>query len=194
MAKRHIAGGLAAAALLTGCALNSTVAVSPDHPAPIPRRAVVVFAVAAESLPPQNLNAVQLDQYDLVKQQITGGCFLFERVIGEIIPTNPGQKRYFVFAAAPGAYTFSRFNNAVLDGPSRAFIAPSGQVTYIGDFTYRDPQSVRRGRRDDTPIRPDDRRITLTMDLVTAEKVTGATMVPAKVVDVAPPRAFVCTP
>ena len=96
--------GLGANLFLSCCGVSSTVAISPSKPKAIFGRAVLVFSVAVESTSPYQGFGVQLDQYDLRKQEITGGCFWFERVTGEVKPPTPGAKKYFAFLVPPGAY------------------------------------------------------------------------------------------
>ncbi|WP_158914106.1 hypothetical protein [Caulobacter sp. S45] len=184
---------LAAALCLSGCGLSSSIGVAPLHLASIPGRAVIVFGVAVDADWPFDGFSVNLDQYDLGRQNITGNCFWFEHVGATLKNPTLGKKQYFAFVVPPGAYAYSPFNGAVLEGPSRAFLAPPGQVTYLGDFTFVGSGSG-MPVRNDRLVRLDDRIVTLTSDLSGARQATGSDAISARMVEVRPPHAFLCTP
>jgi hypothetical protein len=176
-------------AQLAGCGFNSSVAISATRARPIPGRAVLVFSVERKGDWPHQDFALQLDQYDLSRQNISGNCIHFERVTAVVPFSASGDRKYFAFSVAPGAFAYSRFNGATLNGPSQAFILPAEQVTYVGDFVYDDATAAQRQR-----LPPQEDAVTFKMDLAQAEKATGSKLVPAQVVAVTPPRAFMCAP
>jgi hypothetical protein len=174
---------MALMALLTsGCTLNSTVPLATGG-APGAGRAVVVYGVSVEGRWPYEHYAVQLTEYSMAKQAITGNCFRFNRVDATVPATMSGI-RYFAFEVAPGSYVYSPMNGAQLKGDPVAFGVPAAHAVYIGDFIYgKDGRVTRTGNLDAEraairaalPAVPDD-------------------LMPAETVPVAAPKPFLCTP
>ena len=184
---------LAANVCLAGCESNSTIAISSHQPKALIGRAVLVFSVAVEAPWPYQDFAVQLDRYDLKRQDTAGGCGVFERVSGDITPPIVGARKYFAFLVPPGAYAYSRFNGASLDGPSQASLVPASQVTYVGDFTYVGTRSGSTARKGEV-INIQERMVRLSFNLAAAEKAVDAKLNPAKAVKVVLAHPFLCTP
>lgn len=131
-------------ALLAGCTLNS-VRPLPAGASIDESRAVVVFGVGVEGQWNYAGYSVQVDEYDVRAQAITGNCFRFNRMSGAVPPA-PGVVRYFSFDAPAGVYAYSGFNGARLaletGADTPAFSARAGRVVYMGDFIYTKQGSV----------------------------------------------------
>jgi hypothetical protein len=170
-----------AAALASGCTLNATAPLPTGH-APAAGRAVIVYGVGVEGRWPYPNYAVQLTEYSLERQAITGNCLRFNRVDATVPATMTGI-RYFAFDVAPGSYVYSPMNGAQFGGAPVAFRVPAGRAVYLGDFIY--------GK---------DGRVRLTGNLVAESaairRALPATpdLKPAATVPVAPPKPFLCTP
>lgn len=170
------------ALLAGGCTLGASVPLV-NGGAPGAGRAVIVYGVGVEGRWPYGRYTVQLAEYSLERQAITGNCFRFNRT-DATVPVTPAGIRYFAFDAAPGSYVYSPMNGAQLDGSPVAFRAPAGRAVYIGDFIYGkngrvtlagNLEAERAAIRQVLPALPDG--------LVTAAAVT-----------VAAPRPFMCIP
>lgn len=168
--------------LINGCTINA-VKTLPAGGTPSGDRAVVVYGVKVEGLWQYTKFAVQLAEYDLAKQNITGNCFHFNRTEA-VIASEPGEMKYFAFEVPPGYYVYSPFHFTRLSGDFLAFEAPPGRSVYIGDFVLEKNQSVSLHRE------------------TSAEKNGIETMWPglrgkislANAVAVKPPFSFMCTP
>jgi hypothetical protein len=174
---------LALAALLTsGCTMNSTVPLATGG-APHAGRAVIVYGVGVDGPWAYPNFSVQLTEYSIDKQAITGNCFRFNRV-DAIVPATAIGIRYFAFDVAPGSYVYSPMNGAQPKGEPVAFRVPAGRAVYLGDFVYGKDGRVTRGGnldgeksaiRQALPAVPDDVMI-------------------ADTVVVAAPKPFLCAP
>jgi hypothetical protein len=173
---------IALAATLAGCTLSSTVPLAAGGK-PGAERAVIVYGVGVDGPWPYPRYAVQLAEYSLEQQNITGNCFRFNRVDAAVTST-PSGIHYFAFDVAPGSYVYSPMNGAQLNGDTVAFRVPSGRAVYLGDFIYgKDGHATRTGDlateraaiRQTLPALPDD-------------------LVPAQMVPAAAPKPFLCTP
>jgi hypothetical protein len=168
--------------LLGGCVVNSTVPLAAGG-TPDADRAVIVYGVRVDGQWPYPRYTVQLAEYSLERQAITGDCFRFNRTEATV-PSAPAGIRYFAFQTAPGSYVYSPMNGAQLHGDPVAFRVPAGRAVYIGDFIYGKDGHVtlagnlaaeRAAIRHDLPALPPD-------------------LAPAETVTVAAPRPFLCTP
>ena len=173
---------IALAATLAGCTVSSTVPLAAGGK-PGADRAVIVYGVGVEGKWPYPRYAVQLAEYSLEQQNITGNCFRFNRVDAPVSSTSSGI-HYFAFDVAPGSYVYSPMNGAQFNGDTVAFRAPAGRAVYLGDFIYgKDGRATRTGDldaeraalRQALPALPDD-------------------IEPAQTVPVAAPKPFLCTP
>ena len=173
---------LALAATLAGCTISSTVPLAAGGK-PGADRAVIVYGVGVEGQWSYPRYTVQLAEYSLERQNITGNCFRFNRVDATVSST-PSGIHYVAFDVAPGSYVYSPMNGAQLNGDTVAFRVPAGRAVYLGDFIYgRDGYAVRTADldaeraaiRQALPATPDD-------------------LVPAQTVPVAAPKPFLCTP
>lgn len=127
---------LAASGLVTaGCTLNSVVQL-PAGAQPSAHRAVIVYGVKVDGAWDYPAFSVQMDEYDIDKQNITGNCFTHNRTEATV-SSIPGPVKYFAFDAPAGHYVYSPFHIPRLDGGMRAFMAPAGKTVYLGDFAYR---------------------------------------------------------
>lgn len=119
----------------------NSVKILPAGDTPAGERAVVVYGVKVEGLWKYAKFSVQLAEYDLARQKITGNCFQFNRTEA-VIASEPGEIKYFAFEVPPGYYVYSPFHLAGLSGEFLAFEAPEGRSVYIGDFVLEKNQSV----------------------------------------------------
>jgi hypothetical protein len=170
-----------AAALASGCTLNATVPLATGG-APAADRAVIVYGVGVEGQWPYPHYAVQLTEYSLERQAITGNCFRFNRVDATVSATMTGI-RYFAFDVAPGSYVYSPMNGAQFGGAPVAFRVPAGRAVYLGDFIYGKDGRVRLAGN-------------LAAERAAIRQALPATpdLAPAATVPVAPPKPFLCTP
>ncbi|WP_224945896.1 hypothetical protein [Massilia sp. MS-15] len=136
MAPRLLRSALLACAALAGaaCTLNAARPL-PAGGRPAAQRAVIVYGVQVAGHWPHAGYTVQLAEYDVGRQNITGDCWRFTRTEARVAP-EPGGVSYFAFDVPPGHYVYSPFHGAPLAGPVLAFAAPAGRSVYIGHFTY----------------------------------------------------------
>lgn len=130
---RYLLALLAACLLVGGCVINSTRPL-PTGGTPSPWRAVVVYGMGVEGSWHAQRMGVQLDEYDLAKQTTSGNCTFYNRTDASI-PAVPGPVRYVAFDVPAGSYT-AHSGMSLLDPTPTAYIAPPGQIVYIGDFIY----------------------------------------------------------
>ncbi|MGV9008673.1 hypothetical protein [Brevundimonas sp.] len=158
-----------------------------------PDRAIIVFSLHVPEGqeqggwgggPAPTTYAVDLDRYDLDRQAMVGGCFRRRDVVQAEIPNTPGRPIYLAFDVPTGAYVVSPF---IPHGHNReqAWIVPKGSVTYVGAFS-----------RKTTGPHPLNFNATAehSDELEQARRDTGLILTPAQVVDVVPPRPYICTP
>ena len=131
---------LAFASLSNGCTMNAVKSL-PAGDTPLGDRTVVVYGVKVEGDWKYPKFSVQLAEYDLAKQNITGNCFQFNRTEA-VVASEPGAMKYFAFEVPPGYYVYSPFHPTRLSGDFLAFEAPAGRSVYIGDFVLEKNQSV----------------------------------------------------
>lgn len=132
-------------ALNAGCTINSTYLLPAGGPASA-NRAVIVYGVKVEGEWPHAGFTLQLDEYDIARQNITGNCFRFNRTEARVPPT-PGPIHYFAFDVPPGYYVYSPFHATRLAGDVLAFEAPAGRTVYIGDFVLEKGPSAPLARK-----------------------------------------------
>lgn len=79
-----------------------------------------------------------LDEYSLKENDLTGNCFIYNRI--EVTrPSTPAPAGYFVFEVPASAYVYSgRNSNARLPASPNAsgFIAPAGKTVYFADYVF----------------------------------------------------------
>jgi len=173
---------IALAATLAGCTVSSTVPLAAGGK-PGADRAVIVYGVGVDGPWAYPNFSVQLTEYSVEQQAITGNCFRFNRV-DAIVPATAIGIRYFAFDVAPGSYVYSPMNGAQPNGEPVAFRAPAERAVYLGDFVYGKDGRVTRGGnldgeksaiRQALPAVPDDLTV-------------------ADTVVVAAPKPFLCAP
>jgi hypothetical protein len=170
------------AVLMGGCTLSSTVPLETGG-APHAGRAVIVYGLGVEGQWPHARYGVQLAEYSLEQQNITGNCFRFNRV-DAAVPSAPAGLRYVAFDVVPGSWVYSPMNGAQPEGDPVAFRVPAGQTVYLGDFIYGKNGRVRRTgdlAAERTAIRQ-------------ALPALAADLMPVATVPVAAPKPFLCTP
>lgn len=167
---------------LAGCVINASLPL-PEGGAPPPHRAVLVYGIGIESHWDFPRAGIQLAEYDLKRQAITGNCFLFNRTEASVEAV-PGRIRWFAFDVPPGYYVYSPFQTAGLAGPSVAFEAAAGHATNIGDFILTGPHAVQLRRT------PEGERRALYAALPQLPR----SLETARTVPVTAPRPFLCTP
>jgi hypothetical protein len=127
----RIALPLIACAVVSGCLLNAVHPITYDHPqTPDSNHSIVVIGVGLDVPWPYNNFPVVLDEYSLKSKDLTGNCFLYNR-IEAIRPSASAPVRYFVFEVPASAYTYGAGNvNARLPASPNAsgFIAPAGKM------------------------------------------------------------------
>ncbi|MDQ1923319.1 hypothetical protein [Massilia pseudoviolaceinigra] len=131
---RYLLAPLAACLLLSGCLMNSTRPLPSGGTPSFFWRAVVVYGIGMEGTWDAQRFAVELEEYSLADQAITGGCLFYNRTEGSI-PSVPGPVQYVAFDVPAGNYAYGR----LIDEPSgkaTAFNAPAGRIVYLGDFIY----------------------------------------------------------
>lgn len=155
----------------------------PAGDAPDDGRAVVIYGVTVKGPWKYSQFSVQLDEYDLAKQNMTGNCFQFNRMEA-VVASVPDKTKYFAFEVPPGYYVYSSFHLARLSGEFLAFEAPPGKSVYIGDFVLEKNESVRL-----------DRQKSVESDLIhTALPGLNREISLANTVTARRPFIFVCTP
>lgn len=122
------------------CTLNS-VRPLPTGGVASAHRAVIVYGVEVADRWPYAAFAVEVAEYDVAQQNITGNCFRFNRAQARVPPV-PGPVSYFAFDVPAGHYVYSPFNRARLAGDSMAFEAPAGRSVYLGSFRLEPGQLV----------------------------------------------------
>jgi hypothetical protein len=173
-------------ALMAGCTLNG-VRPLPTGSAVHDGRAIVVYGVGVESRWNYAGFKVELDEYSVRDQALTGNCLRLNRMEATVPPT-PAPVRYFAFDVPPGTYVYSPFNGAPLAAANQldaqAFVAPAGRIVYAGDFVYSQ-----------------DRTVAVRRDLDAAKKAVARSlpdlvgeMSAAEALNVRPPKPFLCTP
>lgn len=167
---------------IAGCTINS-VKPLPAGDIADTGRAVIVYGVKVEGAWRYDGFTVQLAEYGIGMQNITGDCFHFNRADASVA-TTPAALKYFAFDVPPGHYVYSPFNGAPLAGDFFAFEAPAGQTVYLGDFIFKENRSVALVRNIDAVKSEIDTALPGLKERVTLSKTT-----PAK-----PPRPFLCTP
>lgn len=98
-------------------------------------RAVVVYGISIEGGWDAPRFAVDLDEYSLKQQKISGNCWRFNRTEASV-PAIPGTVQYFAFDVPTGHYAYSGFNSAPMSGSHNAFFVPRGKAVYFGVFVY----------------------------------------------------------
>lgn len=126
------------------CTLNS-VRLLPAGIPPSANRAVIVYGVQVEGAWDYAGYQVQVAEYDIEKQNITGNCFRFNRAEA-VVSSVPGAVRYFAFDVPAGHYVYSPFNGARMEGDSFAFEAPAGRSVYLGNFRFEKSKMVSLSR------------------------------------------------
>lgn len=167
---------------IAGCTINS-VKPLPAGDIADSGRAVIVYGVKVEGAWRYDGFTVQLAEYDIGMQNITGDCSHFNRADARVA-TTPEAVKYFAFDVPPGHYVYSPFNGAPLAGDFFAFEAPAGQTVYLGDFIFKENQSVVLVRSINAVKSEIDTALPGLKGRVTLSKAT-----PAK-----RPRPFLCTP
>lgn len=169
--------------LAAGCTLINSVRPLPAGATPREGATVVVYGVGLQGTWAYPNLGIELDEYNLQTQAITGNCMQFTRMQASV-PAAQGTTRYFAFDVAPGHYTYSPFNGAKYEGASVAFEVPAGRVVYIGDFVYGKNQRIEL-QRDLASVRP---------AIMQALPELGSEIVLAKTVPVSLPKLFLCAP
>ncbi|MCC2957453.1 hypothetical protein LK542_17695 [Massilia sp. IC2-477] len=130
--------------LNVACTFNS-VKPLPAGGLPSANRAVIVYGVQVEGVWDYAGFGVQIDEYDIEKQNITGNCFRFNRAVASVSSV-PGPVRYFAFDVPPGHYGYSPFHATRFAGDFVAFEAPPAQIVYLGIFRFEKSQVVSLSR------------------------------------------------
>jgi hypothetical protein len=170
--------------VLSACTWNNVRQI-PDVQAPDSGRATVVYGLRVDVPWDSPGFGVQLDEYDMKRQTISGNCFRFNRMEASV-PSVAGKTTYFEFDVKPGYYTYSAFNGAQFrdaSRASRAYNVPDGAIVYIGDFILRENKTVE--------LRQD--RQAMQQALAGQAGLVDKSRL-AESIEVKKPRAFLCTP
>lgn len=168
----------------TACQLNNVRTLS-NIEVPSDDRTTIVYGIRVDGPWAHQKFGVNLDEYDLNQQNISGNCFRFNRMEASV-DSSAREMRYFEFDAKPGYYVYSVFNGAQLrdkNMASRAFVAPQRAVVYVGDFILGPDgkvefeQEAPRAQRALTPSGAQVEKFGI-----------------AQLVEVRSPKPFVCTP
>lgn len=175
--------GLLLLASLSGCVSNGVVRLQKAEVAPpSATRAVVIFGIGVEAAWEYPQFGIVIDEYDIKRQAITGNCWRYNRMNASV-PNDSRVVNFFAFEINPGYFSLSGFNTAQLLSDPVAFLAPAGQIVYLGDFIYSGKHTIilRRGEGQLRNLRQEYMNL--------ADKITlaGATSVAA-------PRMFLCAP
>lgn len=125
---------------MAGCAMNNVIQLPSGSPV-AEERAIVAYGVRVEGNWKYPGFSVQLDEYDVRTQAITGNCFRFNKAAAMVSAT-VGATQYFAFEVPPGHYVYSWFNRAQLEHDTIAYAAPKGRILYVGEFIYSRDQIV----------------------------------------------------
>jgi len=139
------------AGTLQGCLLNNISQLSSEEALrPTPGRAVAVYGIGVEGQWDYPKFAVTLDEYDLERKSITGGCWRYNHMKAVTPATNKRVER-FAFDVRPGHYVYSGFNASGLKGGPVAFEVPPNGAVYLGDFVYTSDRTVELRRSQSNP-------------------------------------------
>lgn len=120
--------------LLSACGLNNVKKLNSDA-AMSPDRSVIIYGIRVEGKWDATMFSVNLDEYDLQSQRITGNCFRFNRTEA-MVPSTEKSTQYFAFEVHHGHFVVSPFINADRSISTTAFSAQKGNAVYIGTFLY----------------------------------------------------------
>jgi hypothetical protein len=171
---------------ISGCLLNSVHPIKHAHSEkPDATHAIVVIGIGLDVPWPYKEFSPVFDEYSLEKQNLTGNCFIYNRIEATRSST-PAPVSYFVFEVPASAYVYSDRNaNARLPPSPNAsgFIAAAGKTVYVGDYVLVGTQSVELRRNLEAARDATKRLIPHRAVLEAAQAVT-------------PPRGhgFLCTP
>jgi hypothetical protein len=173
-------------ASVPGCLLNAVQPIKhPLSQKPDSTHAIIVIGVGLDVPWPYPEFPLVFDEYSLKKKDLTGNCFLYNRI--ELTqPSTPAPVGYLVFAVPASAYIYSlRDANARLPASPNAsrFIAPAGKTVYFADYVFVGNQSVEQRRSLEATREATKRLLPRDAILESAEAIT-------------PPRGhgFLCTP
>lgn len=168
---------------LSGCMLlNNVVQITDaDAEAPDANSAMVIYGIGVEGAWDAPEFAVALDEYDMERQSITGNCWRYNRMLASV-PKDSRVVQHFIFEVTPGYYSFSGFNATSLG--ASAFLAPAGQIVYLGDFIYSDKRTVVLRRNEDK----------LKMKILKKYPKLVEKITPADAVSIKAPTMFLCMP
>lgn len=174
-----IAAALLAVGSLQGCAWTALVLGPSNGVRPVKlasirpdtKNAILVVGIRSE-IHSKIPNKVVLSHYKPATNS-AGDCGTYDRLEITLAPAETGPI-YLAFSGPPGTWVFNYFNATSVDGPAGsykgtfpAFVAPSGQVTYIGEFVLVDAGGELRAQ--------DRARYRLGRDLTAAQTATGLT-------------------
>lgn len=182
-------GFLALALLpLAGCVLNSAHQVNAKKPAKPGSDGYVIFGLRGPQAPGQP-QSIQFDQMSPTTHKLSGNCFFYTRLEATAASLNPGEARFFLFAAPAGDYILSPFIAGGLEA-KRAYSVPAGQTVFFGVFSRLAPAAARMAVGMPSFEREDDFK---SAEAFAASK--GLRVTPAAAHDEpGQPAPFLCTP
>jgi len=173
---------------LAGCIVNATRLYAGGTPAHGSSRAIAIVGLTVDRASRLQDFRVVLDQYDIARQAITGGCWTYNR-IEAAVPGAAAPIRFFAFELPAGHYIYSAFNRmhevsgVRFDGIDQAFQLPAGHTVYIGNFVLDGDRVALRRELDQD-------RAALTQALPKLAPAVEA----AAVVTALPAKPFMCAP
>jgi hypothetical protein len=127
--------------VISACTINDINAID-EYQKPMNGRSLIIYGVGLEAVWSYPKFAVNIDEYDIKEQNISGNCWFYNRMLASVLSSSQNIN-YFLFDVEPGFYIYSGFNssplNANIDG---AFVVPEGKTVYLGDFVYQKNQKV----------------------------------------------------
>lgn len=168
--------------VLSACGLNNVKKLNSDTTIDS-RRSIIIYGIRVEGKWESPMFSVNLDEYDIQAQTITGNCFRFNHAEA-MIPSIASNTQFFAFEVQSGYFVMSPFNTVSRSFPATAYNAPQGKAVYIGTFVYDQNRTLNLQR--------DFERVTPQLQSYFPK--LGNAISISEMVEVTRPRVFLCTP
>nr|WP_315475464.1 hypothetical protein [uncultured Undibacterium sp.] len=173
---------IALSSILSACGLNNVKKLNSDATIN-PYRSIIIYGIRVEGRWDAPMFSVDLSEYDLKLQAITGNCFRYNHTEA-MIPSVAGNIHFFAFEVQSEHFVVSPFNTVHKSFSTTAFNAPKGKAVYIGTFLY-DQKRTLNLQRDFEPV---------ASQLQSHFPKIGNTLKISETLEVTHPRGFLCTP